>query len=65
MTTRDSDRHQMVQTDNSGQFTENKGVTMESGFPIKPVSAPPTEPAGQPTSAAPSSDMGGAQTSED
>ncbi|MBB4910594.1 hypothetical protein [Actinophytocola algeriensis] len=55
----------MVQTDNSGQFTENKGVTMESGFPIKPVSAPPTEPAGQPTSAAPSSDMGGAQTSED
>jgi hypothetical protein len=65
MATKDNDRHQMISTDTGGQFTENKGVTMESGFPIKPVSAPPSEPAGQPSSPAPSSGAGGASTSED
>jgi hypothetical protein len=55
----------MVSTASDGQFSENKGVTMDSGFPIKPVSVPPSEPALQPSSPAPSSDAQGAATAKD
>jgi hypothetical protein len=61
----DNRQHHTTRIEGDGQFTENRGVTMESGFPIKPVSTPPTEPAGQPTAPAPSSGTGGASTSED
>lgn len=63
--TRDSGGHEMVSTASDGQFSENKGVTMDSGFPIKPVSVPPSEPALQPSSPAPSSDAQGAATAKD
>jgi hypothetical protein len=28
-----------------GKFTENKGVTLDTGYEIRPVSAPPSQPA--------------------
>lgn len=31
--------------DSTGQFTENKGVTLDTGYEIEPVSALPSEPA--------------------
>lgn len=29
----------------TGKFTENKGVTLDMGYEIQPVSAPPSQPA--------------------
>lgn len=47
------------------KFTENRGVTMDSGYPIQPVSALPTEPAMPPSSPSSSSDVHGVDTAKD